>query len=181
MTLSPPAEVPASTPLLEEEIGREKKEYCQKGSIPTEFGGSNDDSIDWDNASFDDWRIVKTLVDTCVLPHIVKRITCTNLDQQVGHQLITNVEMINAEKAKVSKAVDETQEYKAEGYIRESVHRASNLDGANLDSSDKLKVYRAPPLPDLLKERTLFNLEMDAQAAKMLTKGLFTRKRKEKA
>ncbi|EHA8586759.1 hypothetical protein COCNU_scaffold000894G000010 [Cocos nucifera] len=51
------------------------------------------------------------------------------------------------------------------------------------------KVYRAPLLPDLLKEQTLLNLdrrtydptEMDAQAAKMLTKGLFTRKRKGKA
>ncbi|EHA8586779.1 hypothetical protein COCNU_scaffold000927G000010 [Cocos nucifera] len=74
------------------------------------------------------------------------------------------------------------------GTIRESVHQAPSLDRANLDSSDKLKVYRAPPLSDLLKEQTLFNLglslhdltEMDAQATKMLTKGLFIRKRKGK-
>ncbi|KAG1363519.1 hypothetical protein COCNU_11G003460 [Cocos nucifera] len=65
-------------------------------------------------------------------------------------------------------------------YIRESVRRAPSLDGADLDSFDKLKVYRASLLLDLLKEQTLFNLDMDAQAAKMLTKGLFTRKRKEK-
>ena len=41
-------------------------------------------------------------------------------------------------------------------YIRESVRRAPNLDGANFNSSDKLKVYRAPPLSNLLKEKTLF-------------------------
>ncbi|EHA8587439.1 hypothetical protein COCNU_scaffold002235G000030 [Cocos nucifera] len=100
------------------------------------------------------------------------------------------------------------------GYIRESICRAPSLDGADLDSSNKLKVYQASLLSNLLKEQTLFNLglsphdltgtsfdfqihmisctciatdrssfpatEMDTQAAKMLTKGLFTRKRKEK-
>ncbi|KAG1338708.1 hypothetical protein COCNU_04G010140 [Cocos nucifera] len=75
------------------------------------------------------------------------------------------------------------------GFLRKSVCRASSLDKADLDSSNKLKTYQAPLLPDLLKEQILFNLglspldptEMDTEVVGMLTKGLYAQKRKGKA
>ncbi|EHA8590620.1 putative ensconsin-like [Cocos nucifera] len=106
MTLSPPTEVPTSTSLYEEEIKKKKKMITRRARPQQNSRESSDDNMNWDNAFFDDWRVVKALVDACVFPHIVKRITCTNLDQQVGHQLIANIEMINTEKVEASKAVE---------------------------------------------------------------------------
>ncbi|EHA8591443.1 hypothetical protein COCNU_scaffold054120G000010 [Cocos nucifera] len=40
-------------------------------------------------------------------------LTTLSLSAKVSHQLIANIEMINAEKAKTSKAIEEAQGYKA--------------------------------------------------------------------
>ena len=44
------------------------------------------------------------------------------------------------------------------GSLRDSVRRASSLERDDLDASKKLEAYRAPLLPELLKEQLLFNV-----------------------
>ncbi|EHA8588428.1 hypothetical protein COCNU_scaffold005145G000010 [Cocos nucifera] len=73
--------------------------------------------------------------------------------------------------------------------IQKVVPRAPSLDGADLESSNKLKAYQAPLLSDLLKEQILFNLglsplnpiEMDTDAVERLTKGLYAQKKRKGA
>ncbi|KAG1338313.1 hypothetical protein COCNU_04G006190 [Cocos nucifera] len=75
------------------------------------------------------------------------------------------------------------------GFLRELVCRAPSLDGADLESSNKLKAYQASLLPDLLKEQILFNLglsplnpvEMDTDAVEKLTKDLYAQKKRKGA
>ncbi|EHA8588619.1 hypothetical protein COCNU_scaffold005970G000010 [Cocos nucifera] len=124
MSLSPPSKVPTLAPPSREEAGRKSKKVARRAYPQQNLGGSSDDNIDWKNASFDDWSVVKALVDRCVLPRLIKRITCTNLDQRVkdsfrayleiSHQLMANLEMIKAEKVEASRAVEEAQGHKAE-------------------------------------------------------------------
>ncbi|EHA8588278.1 hypothetical protein COCNU_scaffold004613G000010 [Cocos nucifera] len=113
MTSSPTAEVPVPVPPIkkEKEMGKKRKKRLIKKAQPQHNSGeSSGDNIYSEKASFNEWKVDKSLVDGCILPNIMDRIVLTDLEQwmkdslgaflKVGHQLITNIKAINIQKAK---------------------------------------------------------------------------------
>ncbi|XP_073116189.1 uncharacterized protein [Elaeis guineensis] len=72
------------------------------------------------------------------------------------------------------------------GSLRDFVRRAPSLGEDDLQAAQKLLTYPAPSLPNLLREQLLFNIglspqdpaTMDAEATRMLAKGMRAQKRK---
>ncbi|EHA8587489.1 hypothetical protein COCNU_scaffold002416G000020 [Cocos nucifera] len=70
--------------------------------------GSSDDGTDGEHSPFDDWKVIKTLIDGCKLPDIIDQIVLTDLKQWTKDSLGAFL------KAKVSKAMEVAQECQAE-------------------------------------------------------------------
>ena len=89
MTLSLPTKVFALAPPVkkEKEVEKKKKATVKKAQPQKNSGKSSGDSIDWESASFDGWKVIKVLIDRCTLPNIIDRIVLTDLKHRTKDSL----------------------------------------------------------------------------------------------
>ena len=95
-TSSLPTEVTAPTPPIEkmEVEKRKKKSIAKRVRSWKNFGESSDNNVDPDQASFDCWRVVRPLVEHCIVLDVIEKILWMDAQERKKDSFMAFLEVI---------------------------------------------------------------------------------------